>query len=760
VEPLIAVSDAARARIRAKEAKADEKYWSVRRALEGDVVRANLTWGGYFDLHEDNLQEALREAKEGFDETDRLCAQLVYVAHASEYRTLAPQPKALEPVLASLREAVIKQYGEQTRTAVQSVEAQQMAIAWNDQSVPEAPEAATSARVNVGSEAGDFVRPSGQPLRGIAQGGTIELPKLSEASQRKLDLEWEDLIEARGFDGAHLKWHDSPARRHKAARPPFSLAPPPTVDHGRTTHYWEGQPIPYDEWLKNQEDAWAARQNNPEVVDLIGIAETTALSTTRFQRVVSEYRSLWAASIDPRTKSFAVWLEALKALVISECRTLWTGEWHSNWFTRACESKIAADLSALARQEASRTRKLEIMHPENPHLSLVAIVAADGNLDSALTFEQTEKALRLGRETLQLLEQVRFVEGTIPDVPELSKAVKRTLAIQWDALVDQYRLTAQDIDRYASANDRIRQIAVAKPPDIRSGRWLESWLLEHQRATQESGITPSVSVAKASFTNLASQYWLLWESSGAEYKTFSDQLDVLKRQVLADVALIWKGRSDAAARWYETACARAIETELSTLIKERVRQARNVELSRLLCAPGTRVTTGNPILDEIYAGGDNLSPAALRALELAGVRREQVVPPAATVHSVEPETAAAGASLMTQPTEAAITMNGSDVPDLPDAVERPEQNVELGSLPIEDAHVDLLEAILNRGPTTLEKWAKEHKLGRTTVFDWKALRIAGKSLSGKVSTEKSAEIEEAIDRDAKALGLGTRTNSD
>ena len=110
----------------------------------------------------------------------------------------------------------------------------------------------------------------------------------------------------------------------------------------------------------------------------------------------------------------------------------------------------------------------------------------------------------------------------------------------------------------------------------------------------------------------------------------------------------------------------------------------------------------------------------------------------------------------TLPAEAALTMNGSDVPDQPDAAGQPEQNVESGPL-VKDAHVDLLEAILKKGPTTLEKWAKGHKLGRTTVFDWKALRSAGKSLSGKVSTPKNAEIEQAIDEDAKALGLWTRT---
>jgi hypothetical protein len=80
--------------------------------------------------------------------------------------------------------------------------------------------------------------------------------------------------------------------------------------------------------------------------------------------------------------------------------------------------------------------------------------------------------------------------------------------------------------------------------------------------------------------------------------------------------------------------------------------------------------------------------------------------------------------------------------------------------PMKDEHVALLETILGKGPTTLEKWASKHKFGRTTVFDWKAARVAGKSLKGKVSESKIAAIEGAIEDDAKALGLATRTRSD
>ena len=83
-----------------------------------------------------------------------------------------------------------------------------------------------------------------------------------------------------------------------------------------------------------------------------------------------------------------------------------------------------------------------------------------------------------------------------------------------------------------------------------------------------------------------------------------------------------------------------------------------------------------------------------------------------------------------------------------------------GDLVHRNSYVDLLDQILESRPTTIEKWAEEHKFGRTTVFDWRALRLAGKPLTGKVSPVKSAEIEEAIDSEARTLGLEARTSSD
>lgn len=72
---------------------------------------------------------------------------------------------------------------------------------------------------------------------------------------------------------------------------------------------------------------------------------------------------------------------------------------------------------------------------------------------------------------------------------------------------------------------------------------------------------------------------------------------------------------------------------------------------------------------------------------------------------------------------------------------------------VKDELVELLDRIVQKRVTTQEKWARAHKIGRTTLCDWKALRLAGKPLKGKVSAEKNAEIESAIREDARTLGL-------
>jgi hypothetical protein len=123
MDPLIELTDAAKARIKTKEAKAAEQHDIVRRACEADVARAHEMWGGYFDLHQSELRDAFDQARLTLEEAASLCGQYVFSAHATEYSTALSFPSELRPILAKLREAVVKQYGAIARPSIQHIEA-------------------------------------------------------------------------------------------------------------------------------------------------------------------------------------------------------------------------------------------------------------------------------------------------------------------------------------------------------------------------------------------------------------------------------------------------------------------------------------------------------------------------------------------------------------------------------------------------------------------------------------------------------------
>lgn len=132
MEPLIELPLEAKARIKAREAEAEKQFDSVRRAFEGELAKAESDWGGYFDLHQDELRQERERVRAGLDEMLIVCAEYVYVAHATEYRAVLHDRGDLEPLFAKLREAIVQRYGEHTRAAVQCKETQQMEKALAD----------------------------------------------------------------------------------------------------------------------------------------------------------------------------------------------------------------------------------------------------------------------------------------------------------------------------------------------------------------------------------------------------------------------------------------------------------------------------------------------------------------------------------------------------------------------------------------------------------------------------------------------------
>jgi hypothetical protein len=175
MEPLVKIPPEARARIRAKEAKANEQYALVRKASENDVERARAEWGGYIDLFQEQLHDAIESARSTIDTAAILCAQFVFVAHAVEYRRVASDPGELEEVLAKLREAVIRQYGEHTRASVQFREAEAMekALAHQDIHLGESGSSGT-----IGVEA---------PVRDTKKRGRRSNPERREAIRKAIE---------------------------------------------------------------------------------------------------------------------------------------------------------------------------------------------------------------------------------------------------------------------------------------------------------------------------------------------------------------------------------------------------------------------------------------------------------------------------------------------------------------------------------------------------------------------------------------------
>ena len=220
-----------------------------------------------------------------------------------------------------------------------------------------------------------------------------ELHKLSERLRRLHALRWKDLIKRHGFTGGHFKWHDSRVKRHEAAKPPFSLAPPPPTPlrHSGPSVILlgsQGEPVSYENWRRQQMAAWTARENEPAVIDSIAINETLALAKARFVDIAGDYLSVWADT-DGDSDEFTRWLENVGVLVGREVGDLWrNGEWHTAWFERACRNKLEEAFRPLIEEWQSRACGLEILHLENPRLSLRSLLAAGGNIDLAVTFER------------------------------------------------------------------------------------------------------------------------------------------------------------------------------------------------------------------------------------------------------------------------------------------------------------------------------------------------------------------------------------
>ena len=245
----------------------------------------------------------------------------------------------------------------------------------------------------------------------------MKVPELPSHIRRLHLLRWNDLIDKGGFTGVHLAWHECPNRRRQAAKPTYSLLPPPSDLKGGRVEFRgaEGESIPYGKWYQNQMAAWRARENDPDVIDSIGIIETIALARTRFERIVRDYLEHWA-NTSGDSDAFRQWVQQVSLLVATEVRDVWRkDEWHGAWFDRACRPKVDDALTLLAREWERRATTLEMQHLANPHLSLAVLLAAEGDLGLALTLQQSRDAIESAQELLNRLNATEPVSRGNPE---------------------------------------------------------------------------------------------------------------------------------------------------------------------------------------------------------------------------------------------------------------------------------------------------------------------------------------------------------
>jgi len=244
-----------------------------------------------------------------------------------------------------------------------------------------------------------------------------DLPQLSKDTRRLHALQWTQLVQKYGFTGNHLKWHESPMHRRKAAEKLFRSKSTPIDPIARRS------PPPsrkMREWLKEIKREQQSRRSNlnaPVVVDSIGVGEALALAQERFRYVVLAYMSLWAKETAGDSEVFAQWLDQLRASVEREVGELWDKtDWHSAWFDRACQPMLDKALRKLSDDQNRRVRNLEKLHLENPHLSLASIVNAEGNIMAISGLESFEETLRVWQEMLDQRQRANSRSDSVAPV--------------------------------------------------------------------------------------------------------------------------------------------------------------------------------------------------------------------------------------------------------------------------------------------------------------------------------------------------------
>ena len=189
-------------------------------------------------------------------------------------------------------------------------------------------------------------------------------------------------------------------------------------------------------------------------------------------------------------------------------------------------------------------------------------------------------------------------------LPALSEPTKRILDIKRANALEKFVLTEEHLAKYAVR----RETALGASP---KGQ-INSWEKAHAEvAPKLIGLQSSILFALDRLKELDREYWVFWYPSRLGYEVYGDWLNVITDQILAELAVLWKGRSESTDVWFEETCKPQLRVNLGETVRARLAQARSVEMERLQREPVPNFN-GNPLLAEIATG--NPGPAAQEAL--------------------------------------------------------------------------------------------------------------------------------------------------
>jgi hypothetical protein len=172
------------------------------------------------------------------------------------------------------------------------------------------------------------------------------------------------------------------------------------------------------------------------------------------------------------------------------------------------------------------------------------------------------------------------------DLPDLPGDTQRQLSIQQVTLIEYFCLTGEHLSWHEHERARLfrwrGEGTGSRGPD---GQWQPSEDLVDRKA-----IDASKGFAKERCDGLARAYFDCW-SPLSGHEGFALWLDVIKRQVLDELATLWAPR----ASWYERCCQKTVEKAIDGALEDHRHLARQAELKSLQPTIATGAAGPTPV---------------------------------------------------------------------------------------------------------------------------------------------------------------------